>query len=178
MNEALQRLLNKTVKRKGSFYLGTTSVSGQSVIEEKAFTASHYLEAVANNASVAIRLKAVTNDVVVTFLVKTEGKAEISSYSGTTFSADGTVVTAFNRYVGSTNAGTTVIEHTPTVDTLGTLRLKELIGAGGNVFEGAGGSSSDVFESYVPAGEEIYLVVKNTRGSAQDINIIANYHEE
>lgn len=108
------------------------------------------------------------------FVIVTEGKAYLKSYTGTTYTNAGTAITPFNRATNG-DASTLLAYHTPTINVLGTPRGDDMIpgGTGGNA---TGGNISGEFESIIAAGTDQLFRVQNVKGTAGDINIILNYY--
>lgn len=108
------------------------------------------------------------------FVIVTEGKAYFKTYQGTTYTADGTAITPFNRATNG-DATTLLAWHTPTINVLGTLRGDDMIpgGTGGNA---TGGNISGELESIIAPNTDILFRVQNVKGTAGDLNIILNYY--
>ena len=106
--------------------------------------------------------------------VSVEGKTYIKTYTGTTYSNDGTAITPFNRLIGG-SASTLLAYHTPTVNVLGTQRGDDIVG-GGVGWNSFGANFNPEFESIVPASTDFMIELHNKAGTAKDMNIVINYY--
>lgn len=107
--------------------------------------------------------------------IEAGGDAEIYIYESTQASG-GTAVPMINRNRRSATVSETIIVHSPTVTSVGTLIDASLL-AGGGGKKSAGGSGGFGGE-FVTAYSTNYLIrVKNTSGAAQPINIIVWLYE-
>lgn len=159
------------------YQFGTIEAVHEAVHEGKVHTISYTKLAVANNGTLIIRIKANSKDVHARFAWLTEGKSTIKTYVGTTFSANGTVYTPFNRRTSLSNSLVSNTYIDPTVNVLGTQRGDDFIGAGGATPERVGGTGSTDVETIIDKNTEWMMVITNLRGSASDINFIANIYE-
>jgi len=139
------------------------------------YTISKSFLAVANNGIVDIHLVVPAGYEAHTRLyVGSEGKSNIKSYTGTTYTGAGTAITPFNRKTAG-DATTATAFHTTTPNVLGTQRGDDLI-FGGGAGNSVGGTFSSDFETIIGPSTELLLRVQNVAGSAKDINIIFNYY--
>lgn len=106
--------------------------------------------------------------------VGAEGKANVKTYTGTTYTGAGTAITPFNRKSGL-NGSTVTAFHTTTPNVLGTQRGDDLV-FGGTTGSSVGGTFSSDFESIIAPSSDFLLRVQNKGSSAKDINIIFNYY--
>lgn len=143
----------------------------------QAYTASIYSSQVANNGYLDVRITGVKKDCHVKVSYTSEGKAFFKTYSGTTYSNDGTTVTPFNRCLCSTNVAKTLIRKAPTVNVLGTLRLEEFVGSGGAAVARAGGTGGGQLETIINPGYDLLLRLQNVSGNASDLQITLNFYE-
>lgn len=148
----------------------------QKVHEGASFVINGTFANIANGESAYARFKAVEQTMHIVFQIEVEGKAFFRTYSGTTYTDDGTAVAPFNRIVGSDIEVDAEVYHTPVVDVLGTRRGNRLIpaGTGGTATGGAIGS---VRESIILPGEELLVEVKNASGQIRDISIVADWYQ-
>jgi hypothetical protein len=106
-----------------------------------------------------------------------EGKSRLKTYINTTYSAAGTAYTPFNRKTGTVSnfGGTIAID--PTINVIGTMRGNDFLGTGGAASSRIGGTGASDIETIVSAGTELLIEIQNVRGSASDLDFIANLYE-
>ena len=153
--------LNKGIKKDtdSSYYFGVIDVLHEAVHEKKMHTISLTTLSVARLAW------------------GSEGKSRLKTYIGTTYSANGTVYTPFNRQTKEANNLECVVYVNPTINVLGTARGNDFVGSGGATAQRIGGTGSSDIETIVNAGTELLIEVQNVRGSASDLNLICNIYE-
>lgn len=143
------------------------------------FDAQHVFATVANNGKVYLRFKTTTKEAHLTIALSVDGNTLFKSYIGTTYTADGTEITAFNRLIDSGSEETPTVEvyHTPTIDTLGTSRFNQFIPGGSGPLS-TGITGSDRIETIISAGKDILIELTNVSGVSQDyIGIVAEWYE-
>jgi len=133
--------------------------------------------AVANDGTVTLKLEATTKDMHVIANLDVEGKAYFDSYVDTVYTDDGTLQDTFNRFIDDAPAALSKIYLTPTVSDNGTQRFQKLIAAGSRPFS-TGASTGGRVESIVAKGFNVYLVITNKSGSAQDFGVTIEWYEE
>ena len=155
-------------------------VAHNNVHKGKFYTACNIFNSVANTSSAEVLIQVGSNKKL--HFVKNcaaGGDAEVFLFEGTTFSAAGTSITAYNLNRSSSSTTDATITHTPTLTADGTQINCGFI-PGGGIF-GAGGSNGGPIRS----GTEIVLDVNtdylirltNTSGGAQDMSIEVGYYE-
>lgn len=141
-------------------------------------TLSYTKLAVADNGYLRVRFVAPADkDIHLRLAWASEGKSRLKSYVGTTYTANGTAITPFNRKTSKPNLLTGSFYIDPTINVLGTLRGNDFLGAGGGAASRVGGTGSSDIETIVSAGTELLIEIQNVRGSASDLNFIANLYE-
>ena len=99
--------------------------------EGEMLVASHVFATVADDATVYIRQSVGSLKYLHSVLeFNSTGLWNFKSYVGTTYTADGTLLDQTNRKSDSEYVPDGLIYHTPTIDTLGTLRLDFDFGSG------------------------------------------------
>jgi hypothetical protein len=178
-NETNARLVNATKKDPGGdVYFGTIDVLHEAVHEGKMHTVSYRALAVADNGYLRLRIKAsATKDVHARIAWASEGKSSLKSFVGTTYSNNGTAYTPFNRRTSLPNSITALVYVDPTINVLGTQRGDDFIGTGGAAASRVGGTGEADIETIISAGTDLLLEIQNLRGSASDLNFIANIYE-
>lgn len=142
------------------------------------FISKVYLNVV-NGATVYIRhVSGPTKYLHSEVIVETVGQWEFTSYSGTTYSAAGTIIPIINRKSDSTYTPEVVFRHTPTVNVLGTPRLNFIFGGGTNPSKSISGSFAERLESVFAPNTDVLVGVTNQSGSAQYVTFSYNFYEE
>lgn len=132
---------------------------------------SHWtvIENIGAGASYDHLLQVIT-PVHIRIIVSASAESVFSIYEGTTFSNQGTPITAYNRNRASANTTDLVISHAPTVTASGTL-LGSMLLQGGN----KSGSSESFDEWIFPSGNYLAKLKNNSNGSA-NIGVEFNYY--
>lgn len=147
----------------------------QAIHERGMYTISRTWLAVGNNAYADLRLLPPAGyEAHTRFIFISEGKARLTSYISTTYTANGTAIIPFNR-VTDGDSSPLLAYHTPTINVLGTARGDDFI-AGGTGGNSSGGSANPEFETVVAPLTDFLIRVQNVAGTAKDINIIVNYY--
>lgn len=146
--------------------------------EGLAFMVSHVFLAVPDAGKVYIRHVSGTKYLHSILQINSGGKNRFTSYSGTTYSAQGTVLSKINRKSDSTAQLTATFYHTPTINVLGTARLDFIFGSGTNPATARSSGATDDIESVFAPGADVLIEITNLSGSPQDISVIFNVHEE
>lgn len=162
----------------GNVLFNQIDIIHQTVHQGYMHTLSHTKLNVADNGFLRVRFVAPADkDIHIRISWASEGKSRLKTYIGTTYTANGTPIVPFNRKTGlaSNLQGTYFID--PTINVLGTLRGNDFLGAGGGVSARVGGTGSSDIETIISAGTELLVEIQNVRGSASDLNLIANLYE-
>lgn len=144
--------------------------------EELQFVASHLFSAVATTNVVYMRiLPHATTIPRLGYIIQSDGACKIEVVEGTTYTDNGTAVTAYNRHRNSANATDQLLYHTPTINSLGTVISTNLLGTAGH-FTGAGDRllSNDWM---LKASTDILLKITNISGDNSEILIKFNFNE-
>lgn len=177
MNNELQSKFYKSIK--DGNYLGSINIDVDKIGQGNFYTASKIFSAVANDGYALMRIKAgATKKPHVIANIMTTGKCYIKTYSGTTYTANGTEITPYNRNTTSSNVAEAKIYHTPTINVLGTARAEELVGSGTNPASQVGAVSSINSKTILANNGDILIQVQNKSGAAVDIGIVINFYEE
>jgi hypothetical protein len=142
------------------------------------FISKVYLN-VANGATVYIRhVSGPTKYLHSEVIIETVGQWEFTSYSGTTYTSDGTIIPIINRKSDSTYVPEVVFRHTPTPLVLGTVRLNFVFGGGTNPSKSISGSFAERLESVFAPNADVLVGVTNQSGSNQYVTFTYNFYEE
>ena len=158
----------------------TIDIEHQKVHEGRHYTVNYLEKAVANNGYARLRITTGARAVHIIIAVDTEGKSYWQTYSGTTYTADGTLpdgvkLTFFNRFIDN-DGTTTTVRYNPTVNVLGTLRGNRVVW-GGLGPQSTGGSDASRIESIIPPNKDVLLVVQNASGQAKDMAVVLDWYE-
>ncbi|MGE4214536.1 MAG: hypothetical protein AB7E42_07145 [Anaerotignaceae bacterium] len=95
------------------------------------YTANHFYPAVANNAYVYMHIRTgSTKYSHLTMVVQAEAKSYVTFYADSTYTTNGTSVTAFNNNLPSINTTASSIYYAPTEVVVGTLIYEDFVPAG------------------------------------------------
>ena len=97
--------------------------------------------------------------------ITTAGDWTFTSYAGTTYTTNGTVLTPIKRKSDSTEVLETIFTHTPTINVLGTPRLIERFGYGTNPISTSTTGFSEPIESVFAPGTDVLIGLKNNNNS-------------
>lgn len=109
-------------------------------------------------------------------VIVAEGKTYMKTYTGTTFTNEGTPVPIFNRRIGVSPASESVITQNPTINVLGTKRFDTFI-PGGLGPQSSGGVSDQRVETLVLPNNSFLLQLQNVSGQAKDIALNLQWYE-
>lgn len=109
--------------------------------------------------------------------VFSEGKAYFKSYTGTTWTDDGTSGTIFNRYIDGADPSVLELYYGGTPNVLGTQRFEVLMPGGSGPFASGASIRSDS-ESILANNMELTIEVENVTNANQDISIAVEWFEE
>jgi len=140
------------------------------------FTVARVFTSVPSGSFASVRMVGNSKDVHFSIITTTEGKGYLKTYSGTTYSNNGTLYVPFNRNSNSTNQAHCTVYLNQVVNVLGTLRGDDLLGASGAGIK-AGGTFGDSVESILGSGKDVLIRVQNMDNSSRDIGIIINFYE-
>lgn len=147
--------------------------------EGKAFMVSHIFESVPNQGTVYIRhISGSTKYLHALVQILGTGKMQFTSYAGTTYTAEGTLLDEINRRSDSIETLEALFYYTPTIDVLGAPRLTFRFGGGTNPATARSSGATDDIESIFAPDTDVLVGVTNLSGSAQDITFLFNVHEE
>lgn len=179
-NELLAQLLRALKKEpSGDVYFGSIAYTHNKVHEGKMLAANHVFTNVANGATVYFRQAVGPTKYLHSILeISSTGLWNFKSYVGTTYTADGTAVAQVNRKSDSTYVPDGLVYHTPTIDTLGTLRLNFDFGSGTNPAQATTAVGTDRLESVFAPNTDVLVALTNNSGATQRLSIFANYYEE
>lgn len=176
MNEAGEIVNFADVLKSGGVV--NLDLASQMINDGNFFTASKLFTTVADDAISYIRAKSGDKYCSFSFSVSVTGKAYIFTYSGTTYTVDGTATLLVNR---NTTAGLaapeTVIYHTPTVNVLGTKRFEDLIPGGEHVQTRAGSVGGASIVTKLAPDQDLLIAVQNKSGAAIDASVVINFFE-
>lgn len=151
----------------------------QKVHEGQMLFASYVFAVVAAGATVYIRHKSGTTKYMHSVVsLKTVGQWDFTSYAGTTYTVDGTIIPILNRKSDATYTPETVIRHTPTINVLGTPRLNYKFGTGTNPAQSNSGTSEDRIESLFAPNTDVLIGLKNESGANQYLTVIFDFYED
>lgn len=179
MNNELETRLYKTTHEGGGKYsIAIVEDVHRKVELGEVFTVSKTFTSVANLDYARMVIKAGSaKKTHYVFSVAAEGKCYLKTILNSTYTANGTEMTPFNRYVDSSNVFSGKIYHTPTVNVEGTVRGDDMIPGGGTP-QAAGASSITVIETILGANDNMLLQIQNVSGQVKDFNVIINFYEE
>lgn len=105
------------------------------------------------------------------------GKWLFTSYSGATYSSNGTSLPIIKRKSDSLINPTAEFWHSPPITSNGTVRLQQLFGSGDTPSKISTGVVSERLESLFAPNVDILIGFKNETNSVQDISIVFNFYE-
>lgn len=146
--------------------------------EGKAFMVSHIFTDVANNDTVYIRHVSGAKYLHSILEVFAVGQMQFTSYSGTTYTLDGTELEPINRRSDSPFLLGATFYHTPTINVLGVPRLAFRFGGGNTPATARSSAATDDIESVFAPAADVLVGITNLSGSTQDISFVFNVHEE
>lgn len=108
-----------------------------------------------------------------------DSPCDIETYEGTTTSADGTVITPYNRNRNSSNTPGAVLTHTPTITDLGTkIHDRFVPDQGGTGINDVGAISPNFGEEWITIPSTKYLMrLTNNSGAAITFTLEALWYE-
>jgi len=106
------------------------------------------------------------------------GEWDLKSYSGTTYTNDGTEKEPINRKSDSTYEPTTKFYINPVIDVLGDERLYIKFGSGTNPSQGTTGSFSEVIRSVFDPNADVLIAFTNNTNGEQSLTVLLNAFEE
>lgn len=105
------------------------------------------------------------------------GKWLFTSYSGATYSANGTSLPIIKRKSDSAVTPTAQFWYTPTITSNGSIRLQQLFGSGDTPSRVTSGENSERLESLFAPNTDVLIGFTNETNASQDISIIFNFYE-
>ena len=157
-----------------------TDQSTAALFEGRLYTGSFVSRAVANNASVSVRVTAglLTELLKIGFIGT--GELQVDIYEGSTYSAAGTALTIQNRNLLSANSCAAAAHSNPTTSALGTYHYTRIIPAGSGQGQGgirAGALSDDSYDFLMNPNSDLLFVITNISGAAADVNAVFTLSE-
>lgn len=110
--------------------------------------------------------------------IETVGQWNFTSYTGTTYSSNGTLLTPINRQAGATYSPEVLFYSDSIVNTIGATRLSFTFGTGTTPARTTSGSFSDGTASIFPSTTDVLVGLTNNSGSSQYITIRYDFYEE
>lgn len=165
------------MRRLIAYNVHVTDFAHNEIHEGNFYTISHLFTSVANDGYARMRIKTLSKRAHVQLFTSVEGKAYVKTYSGTTYTGNGTELTPSNRNTASTNTATAKIYHTPTIDVLGTQRADEFTGSGSNPSNQIGSQGSGRFETVLDYEKDLLVELQNKLGQVADMCIIISFYE-
>ncbi len=141
------------------------------------FMVSHTVDSVAKDESVYIRHISGREHLHSLLTVETVGQWRFTSYAGTTYTGQGTVLTPINRRSDSSHNMGAIFYHTPVIDVLGTPRLDFIFGTGTNPSRVNTGQFSEDLESIFAPDSDVLVKLTNESGSNQYLSSLFNCYE-
>ena len=137
------------------------------------FSASRYVAALSDASTVEVLIQVSASQ---SAHVRFGGAVEV--FEDTTFSSEGTTVTARNRNRFSANTADTVITHTPTLTLDGTSLDDPALIPGGTHVNFSPGGQSRSFEEWILSTSKNYLVrLTNTSGNTTPVSVVLDLYE-
>ena len=173
--------LNKSLKidAEGNVFIGMIDYFHQKIHEGRMSFASHVFVDVLNGASVYLRHVCGPTKYLHSVLdITTTGEWEFTSFAGSTYTADGTVIPQINRKSDSTYVPETTFYHTPTILSEGTPRLVFRFGSGNNPAKASTSEFGERLESVFAPEVDVLIRLTNLSGATQNLSVVFNYYEE
>jgi len=148
--------------------------------EGKMFMVPHIFLAVAPGATIYLRHYGATTKYLNSILdINTVGEWTFTSYSGTTYTADGTEITPVNRKSDSTEVLESTFEYNPVIDVLGTPRLPIRFGYADIPAKASTSEFNEALESVFAPGTDVLIGLKNESVSkTYYLSILFNVYED
>ena len=140
------------------------------------FDFTHVFAAILDDGFVRLSIRPQTKEAHLIVTVSAEGKALFKSYVDTTWSADGTAGSTFNRYINDSPDADTLIYYGGTMDVVGTMRFDTLV-LGGLGPQSTGATSGSRVESVLDSGHELTIEIQNVSGQSKDIGVVIEWYE-
>jgi hypothetical protein len=159
----------------GNFEASIIDVLHVAVHEKKMHTVSKR-----KNTSVYHRVlltASATKDIHLRIGYSSEDFIFFNTYSGAIVPTGGSVITAFNRFVGEASNLTCTILYDPTSFTGGDVRGNDFIGQTGAATVRAGGTGSSDIETVVKAGQKLLIEIQRTESGSKYTGMILNLYE-
>lgn len=159
-----------------SKHITTISTTHHLVHEGKMFTSNHIFEDVPDNGKVYFMHKIGSKPVHAITEYDCEGKTYVKSYAGPVITSNGSLVPYFNRNTLSSEIPTNQNYEGPTISSLGTLRLSQLV-LGGLGPQSTGQRGSNSIESIFSPNTFVLLEFHNVSGQSKDIALTMHWYE-
>jgi len=165
----------------GTIYSGVIDKLHQEIHEGQVITANYLALAVAIDGYARLRVTTGAKYLHCALYFDVEAKVYIKTYTGTTYTAAGTLpdvnLSVFNRNSANAKPLLSVFRYNPTVNVLGPQRGIRML-PGGTGGKSVGLSGGERVESIIPPNAEFLIEVQNKGGQVKDIGIILEGYEE
>lgn len=141
------------------------------------FTAGYYNASVLNNGTVELLIQVGSDPIHLIPRVSCGGDAVLSMFTGVTFSAAGTAVTASNHLSTSAKVTTTTITHTPTITGAGTQFDGIWFLPGGSGGNAPGGEAFFDTELVLSANTDYLIRLTNISGNSKPAMLNVQFYE-
>lgn len=158
--------------------LATVDIVHERVHDGEMFVASVRFEDVANGGSFAMLIRTGGKDVHMAIALQAGGEAFFDVYEGTSPTANGTQLTAFNAFRRHTNTALTTVYHTPTVGggNEGTAIFRGFAPGGSGPNAGGGSIRRNTEWIFKPA-TVYYILITNDSGQTHDYGLAVEFYE-
>lgn len=146
--------------------------------EGEAFMISHIFAAVPSGGKVYVRHVSGTEYLHSIVDINAVGTWKFTSYTGTTYTLNGTEIESINRKTDATKVLGATFYHTPTIDVLGTPRLQFQFGGGTTPGTARSSGFGEDIESIFGPGADVLIELENLTNAEQYCSFFFNVHEE
>ncbi|GAG15515.1 unnamed protein product [marine sediment metagenome] len=147
------------------------------VHEGEFFTLSHFYSDVADNGNADLHIiVGAGKELHVTITVVGEANAEVLIYEGTTYNAAGTAEPIHDKNRVTANTSNALAKHTPTINTLGTVRHHSFL-PGGTKKAAIGSVRSNGQEWIFKKSVDYLIRITNRGGADKDFSIEIEFYE-
>ena len=178
-NNLHNRLLNVIKNHLEGWYVGTIDYISDKIHNGEMYTITYLWKDVANEGSVNLRLLAnSTHSCHFKFSITSTGMIYFKTYLDTTYTANGTEYTPFNRKTDVTDSANVTVYTDATIDSFGDLRGDGVAGSGTNAPSRIGATGAgDKSESVLMPDNDMLIYIQNVAGATNDIGININFYE-
>ena len=162
-----------------SFALTTMALPHYRIHTGESFEVGHYILSLADDGFLNILIQVGSDkELHLTHSVEASGDAIFDILEGTTFSAAGTALTAYNdRRRGTPASSTATFTHTPTITLAGTVIIPQHYIFGGTGPKSGGAGVSDRAEIILKVDTDYLLRLQNVAGSAKNVSSRVTFYE-